>query len=154
MSSTTVFGQGTGDNAFEPVESLNYEQARDELIEVVRILELGQMGLDESLKYWERGEALAKRCEEHLAGAARRVEAALQGTTKTTDSNGNADNTGNKHAETAETPENTGVTSDNGTAGTNGPHGTSETTAGPKHGSTYGGGYGGGYDGVPRHDAL
>lgn len=150
MSSTTVFGQGTGDNAFEPVESLNYEQARDELIEVVRILELGQMGLDESLKYWERGEALAKRCEEHLAGAARRVEAALQGTTKTTDSNGNADNTGNKHAETAETPENTGVTSDNGTAGTNGPHGTSETTAGPKHGSTYGGGY----DGVPRHDAL
>ena len=152
--STTVFGQGTGDNAFEPVESLNYEQARDELIEVVRILELGQMGLDESLKYWERGEALAKRCEEHLAGAARRVEAALQGTTKTTDSDGNADNTGNKHAETAETPENTGVTSDNGTAGTNGPHGTSETTAGPKHGSTYGGGYGGGYDGVPRHDAL
>ena len=84
MSSTTVFGQGTGDNAFDPVESLNYEQARDELIEVVRILELGQMGLDESLKYWERGEALAKRCEEHLAGAARRVEAALQGTTKTT----------------------------------------------------------------------
>ena len=72
MSSTTVFGQGTGDNAFDPVESLNYEQARDELIEVVRILELGQMGLDESLKYWERGEALAKRCEEHLAGAARR----------------------------------------------------------------------------------
>ena len=154
MSSTTVFGQGTGDNAFDPVESLNYEQARDELIEIVRILELGQMGLDESLKYWERGEALAKRCEEHLAGAARRVEAALQGTTKTTDSDGNADNTGNKHAETAETPENTGVTSDNGTAGTNGPHGTSETTAGPKHGSTYGGGYGGGYDGVPRHDAL
>ena len=55
------------------------KQAHDELIEVVRILELGQMGLDESLKYWERGEALAKRCEEHLAGAARRVEAAIQG---------------------------------------------------------------------------
>lgn len=78
--STTTFGQGTGENAFDPVESLNYEQARDELIEVVRILELGQMGLDESLKYWERGEALAKRCEEHLAGAAKRVEAVLQTT--------------------------------------------------------------------------
>ena len=101
MSSTTVFGQGTGDNAFDPVESLNYEQARDELIEVVRILELGQMGLDESLKYWERGEALAKRCEEHLAGAARRVEAAIQGTTKTTENDGNS---GNSRAETAETP--------------------------------------------------
>lgn len=109
--STTVFGQGTGDNAFDPVESLNYEQARDELIEVVRILELGQMGLDESLKYWERGEALAKRCEEHLAGAARRVEAAIQGTTKTTENDGNS---GNSRAETAETP---GSTSAAGNAG-------------------------------------
>lgn len=146
MSSTTVFGQGTGDNAFDPVESLNYEQARDELIEVVRILELGQMGLDESLKYWERGEALAKRCEEHLAGAARRVEAALQGTTKTTDSDGNASNAGNTHAETAEAPE----TSDNGTAGTKSAYNAPETAASPKHGSAYGGGYGG----APRHDAL
>ncbi|MDO5751346.1 MAG: exodeoxyribonuclease VII small subunit [Rothia sp. (in: high G+C Gram-positive bacteria)] len=78
--STTTFGQGTGENAFEPVADLSYEQARDELVEIVRILELGQMGLDESLKYWERGEALAKRCEEYLAGAANRVEAALQPT--------------------------------------------------------------------------
>lgn len=112
--STTVFGQGTGDNAFDPVESLNYEQARDELIEVVRILELGQMGLDESLKYWERGEALAKRCEEHLAGAARRVEAAIQGTTKTTENDGNS---GNSQAETAETP---GSTSAAGSTGADG----------------------------------
>ena len=111
--STTVFGQGTGDNAFDPVESLNYEQARDELIEVVRILELGQMGLDESLKYWERGEALAKRCEEHLAGAARRVEAALQGTTKTTENDGNS---GNSQAETAETPGSTSAAGSTGGA--------------------------------------
>lgn len=111
--STTVFGQGTGDNAFDPVESLNYEQARDELIEVVRILELGQMGLDESLKYWERGEALAKRCEEHLAVAARRVEAAIQGTTKTTE---NDDNSGNSQAETAETPGSTSAAGSTGGA--------------------------------------
>jgi exodeoxyribonuclease VII small subunit len=26
---------------------------------------------------WERGEALARRCEEHLAGARERIEAAL-----------------------------------------------------------------------------
>ena len=112
--STTVFGQGTGDNAFDPVESLNYEQARDELIEVVRILELGQMGLDESLKYWERGEALAKRCEEHLAGAARRVEAAIQGTTKTTENDGNS---GNSRAETAETPGSTSAAGSTGSTG-------------------------------------
>lgn len=75
---TNTFGSGdVREDAFPPVDQLNYEQARDELIETVKILELGQMGLDESLKYWERGEALARRCEEHLAGAARRVEQAL-----------------------------------------------------------------------------
>ncbi|MDR7328940.1 exodeoxyribonuclease VII small subunit [Corynebacterium guangdongense] len=75
-----TFGSGdVREDAFPPVEQLSYEQARDELIETVKILELGQMGLDESLKYWERGEALAKRCEDHLAGAARRVEQALAG---------------------------------------------------------------------------
>ncbi|AKK02773.1 exodeoxyribonuclease VII small subunit [Corynebacterium epidermidicanis] len=73
-----AFGTGTpGQDAFPAVETLSYEQAREELVEIVKILELGQMGLDESLKYWERGEALAKRCEQHLDGAARRVEEAL-----------------------------------------------------------------------------
>ncbi|MDO5032802.1 exodeoxyribonuclease VII small subunit [Corynebacterium sp.] len=76
MNQTIGSGQ-PGQDAFPPVESLSYEQARDELIETVKILELGQMGLDESLKYWERGEALAKACEAHLNGAAQRVEAAL-----------------------------------------------------------------------------
>lgn len=74
---------GTGElreDALVPVENLSYEQARDELIETVKILELGQMGLDESLQFWERGEALAKRCEQHLDGAAKRVEDALAGT--------------------------------------------------------------------------
>ncbi|MDO5097167.1 MAG: exodeoxyribonuclease VII small subunit [Corynebacterium sp.] len=78
--STDVFGQGTGENAFAPISELSYEQARDELVEIVRILELGQMGLDESLKYWERGEALAKRCEEYLAGASKRIDDALDST--------------------------------------------------------------------------
>ncbi|HJE10799.1 MAG TPA: exodeoxyribonuclease VII small subunit, partial [Corynebacterium glutamicum] len=72
-----VVGSGQGNDSFEPVAQLSYERARDELVEIVKILELGQMGLDESLKYWERGEALAKRCEEHLAGASARVEQAL-----------------------------------------------------------------------------
>lgn len=35
------------------------------------------MSLDESLKYWERGEALAKRCEVLLDGASQRVEEAI-----------------------------------------------------------------------------
>lgn len=73
-----TFGTGqAGENAFPDPETLSYERARDELIETVKILELGQMSLDESLKYWERGEALAKRCEVLLHSAAQRVEAVI-----------------------------------------------------------------------------
>ena len=75
---TDSFGTVTpGEDAFPAIDTLSYEQARDELIETVKILELGQMSLDESLKYWERGEALAKACENHLDGASKRVEDAL-----------------------------------------------------------------------------
>ncbi|MCQ4623517.1 exodeoxyribonuclease VII small subunit [Corynebacterium sp. CCUG 70398] len=74
-----TFGQGTPNaDAIPAPSSLTYEQARDELVETVKILELGQMSLDESLKYWERGEALAKRCEVLLDGAEKRIEQALQ----------------------------------------------------------------------------
>lgn len=60
-----------------PISELGYEKCRDELIEVVRRLEQGGLDLDASLKLWERGEQLAKRCEEHLAGARQRVSDAL-----------------------------------------------------------------------------
>lgn len=60
-----------------PVEELGYEQARDELVSVVRTLEQGGLDLDASLALWERGEALARRCEDHLEGARRRIETAL-----------------------------------------------------------------------------
>lgn len=59
------------------VDELGYEQARDELAEVVRALEAGGLGLDDSVALWERGEALASRCEEQLAGARERVERVL-----------------------------------------------------------------------------
>jgi exodeoxyribonuclease VII small subunit len=58
---------------------MGYEEARDELIEVVKVLEQGGLDLDSSLKLWERGEELAKRCEEQLAGARQRVADALAG---------------------------------------------------------------------------
>lgn len=60
-----------------PVADLGYEQARDELIDVVATLERGGLDLDTSLAMWERGEALANRCEEHLAGARKRIEQTL-----------------------------------------------------------------------------
>ncbi|MEU7378952.1 MULTISPECIES: exodeoxyribonuclease VII small subunit [unclassified Streptomyces] len=58
-------------------EALGYEQARDELIEVVRRLEAGGTSLEESLALWERGEELAKVCRHWLEGARARLDAAL-----------------------------------------------------------------------------
>jgi exodeoxyribonuclease VII small subunit len=57
------------------VEEMGYEQARDELVDVVRRLEAGAATLEESLHLWERGQALATRCERWLAGARARVDA-------------------------------------------------------------------------------
>jgi exodeoxyribonuclease VII small subunit len=55
---------------------LSYEQARDELIQLVQRLETGGAPLDESLALWERGEQLAAICQSWLDGARARVEAA------------------------------------------------------------------------------
>ncbi|QNN51679.1 exodeoxyribonuclease VII small subunit [Nocardioides mesophilus] len=56
---------------------LTYEQAREELIEVVRRLESGGTDLEESLALWERGEELARTCQGWLDGARKRLDAAL-----------------------------------------------------------------------------
>ena len=55
---------------------LSYEQARDELANVVATLEAGGVGLEESLKLWERGEELAAICQQWLDGARAKLEAA------------------------------------------------------------------------------
>lgn len=67
---------GAADDLAE-ISGFGYERARDELVNVVKMLEQGGMDLDEALALWERGEALAHRCEEHLAGARRRIEETL-----------------------------------------------------------------------------
>jgi exodeoxyribonuclease VII small subunit len=58
----------------------SYEQAREELAEIVESLEDGSATLEESLKLWERGEELAKICQEWLDGAKKKIEAAKKGT--------------------------------------------------------------------------
>jgi exodeoxyribonuclease VII small subunit len=54
-----------------------YEQARDELTELVKRLEAGGLTLEQSLDLWERGERLAAICEEWLEGARARLAAAM-----------------------------------------------------------------------------
>jgi exodeoxyribonuclease VII small subunit len=58
-------------------ETLTYEEARDQLIDVVRTLEQGGTTLAESLTLWERGEELARICQAALDGARERLDAAL-----------------------------------------------------------------------------
>ncbi len=60
----------------QDIAELSYEQARDELVEVVGKLEQGGISLEDSIGLWERGEALATRCEEWLTGARERLDAA------------------------------------------------------------------------------
>ncbi|MEW2078639.1 exodeoxyribonuclease VII small subunit [Streptomyces sp. NPDC012403] len=67
----------TEQTAAATAEALGYEQARDELIEVVRRLEAGGTTLEESLALWERGEELARVCRRRLDGARARLDAAL-----------------------------------------------------------------------------
>ena len=55
----------------------SYEQARDELAELVKRLESGGLTLEQSLELWERGERLAAVCEEWLDGARARLAAAM-----------------------------------------------------------------------------
>lgn len=51
------------------IQSLTYEQARDELVSIVAQLEGGQIELEESMALWQRGEALARHCNTWLDGA-------------------------------------------------------------------------------------
>ncbi|MDA8368444.1 MAG: exodeoxyribonuclease VII small subunit [Nocardiopsaceae bacterium] len=64
--------------AQSPAEpELSYEEAREELDSVVRRLESGGLSLKESLALWERGEQLAKTCEQWLEGARAKLAVAM-----------------------------------------------------------------------------
>jgi exodeoxyribonuclease VII small subunit len=58
-------------------DALSYEQARDELVAVVKKLEAGGLTLEQSLELWEHGEKLAKICERWLEGARARLTEAM-----------------------------------------------------------------------------
>ncbi|MDX2525907.1 exodeoxyribonuclease VII small subunit [Streptomyces europaeiscabiei] len=92
MTSNVSEADGTtgAAGALEADRALGYEQARDELIEVVRRLEAGGTTLEESLALWERGEELARVCRRWLDGARARLDAALAETAQDTEGDGRA----------------------------------------------------------------
>jgi exodeoxyribonuclease VII small subunit len=71
----------------ETTDGLGYEQARDELVAVVRELEAGGLSLEQSLALWEKGEELARVCERHLEGARKRIDDKLASVADTNGAN-------------------------------------------------------------------
>ena len=68
-SSAPATGAPTTDAANGDVVELSYEAARDELVDIVARLENGQVGLEDSMGLWQRGEALAAHCAQWLDDA-------------------------------------------------------------------------------------
>jgi len=68
----------SGDDDADVTPGPSYEQAREELVDVVRRLEGGGTSLEESLALWERGEELARICQRWLDGARARLAAAVE----------------------------------------------------------------------------
>ena len=59
----------------KPIEEMTFEQAMAELEAVVDQLDRGEVALDESIKLYERGALLKKRCEQKLKEAEEKVAA-------------------------------------------------------------------------------
>ena len=56
------------------ISEMPFEAALAELEQIVDQLEKGAVALDESIRLYERGEALKKRCDELLKNAEMRIE--------------------------------------------------------------------------------
>jgi len=57
----------------KPVSEMSFESALEELERIVGQLEGSQVSLDESIRLYERGEALKKHCEARLKAAEEKV---------------------------------------------------------------------------------
>ena len=60
----------------ERIASMSYEEARAQLIQAVQALEAGGLNLDQSMRQWELGEALAKRAQTLLDQVRAKLDAA------------------------------------------------------------------------------
>ena len=60
--------------ASNDITALSFEQSLAELEKIVRDLETGKAGLEDSIKFYERGVMLRQHCEAKLKDAQLRVE--------------------------------------------------------------------------------
>ena len=76
----------------EAIAAMPYEEARDRLIQAVQALEAGGLDLDQSMRQWEIGEALAKRAQSLLGEVRAKLDAAQQAQAATADTAGTQSN--------------------------------------------------------------
>ena len=75
-SETSTPASSLTDKEREAIEQMPYEEARDKLIQAVQALEAGGLNLDQSMRQWEIGEALAKRAQSLLGEVRAKLDAA------------------------------------------------------------------------------
>ena len=75
-SETSTPASSLTDKEREAIEQMPYEEARDKLIQAVQALEAGGLNLDQSMRQWEIGEALAKRAQSLLGEVRAKRDAA------------------------------------------------------------------------------
>ena len=85
MSNEAAPASSLTDKEREAIAQMPYEEARDKLIQAVQALEAGGLNLDQSMRQWEIGEALAKRAQSLLGEAAQAEQATAANTAGTQD---------------------------------------------------------------------
>lgn len=80
------------DDERKAIAQMPYEEARDKLIEAVQALEAGGLNLDQSMRQWEVGEALAQRAQTLLNEVRAKLDAAQNAQAATSDTAGTQSN--------------------------------------------------------------
>lgn len=80
------------DDERKAIAQMPYEDARDKLIEAVQALEAGGLNLDQSMRQWEVGEALAQRAQTLLNEVRAKLDAAQNAQAATADTAGTQSN--------------------------------------------------------------
>ena len=75
MSNEAAPASSLTDKEREAIAQMPYEEARDKLIQAVQALEAGGLNLDQSMRQWEIGEALAKRAQSLLGEVRAKLDA-------------------------------------------------------------------------------
>lgn len=76
----------------EQIAAMPYEEARERLIQAVQALEAGGLSLEDSIRQWELGEALAKRAQGLLSDVRAKLDAAQEAQAATADTAGTQSN--------------------------------------------------------------